>query len=285
MDFSALFTAPVKELPNGTKYCQLGEGKPLIFIPDTLGDHRMFAMFDGHLPRYQLITFDHPRVYTLEEALDILINCIDQLLGTEQRFIIGGSSVGGYFAQHYTSRFPERVEALIMGNTFHDNNILQLVGSVGETLVDFIPDWVFMKILHEGAMASLKLIDTADEVRDYYAELFEQFGKEVIKKRWRWSTGDHEPPVVQKEIPKLIIYSQDDTVLPLPISRAIVKQYPEAKVKKMGIDLSGLTGHIPYYSKPEEYVKALKDFLKDLEDGKTSFEDQKKDYFFGTKWF
>lgn len=101
-------------------YSDIGADKTLIFLHGLTADHRLFEkQTEFFADKYNCLIWDAPahgdsRPYTdftypgaAEDLLGIMDEC-----GIEKAFLIG-QSMGGYVAQSFILRYPERVEAFV----------------------------------------------------------------------------------------------------------------------------------------------------------------------------
>lgn len=101
--------------------------KPLVILTHgATVDHRMFeAQYALLLGSYRVLTWDmrgHGQsrpmgeAFTVERAVADLVAILEHIgAGTEQVILVG-QSTGGYVAQEFVFRYPERVSALVMAD-------------------------------------------------------------------------------------------------------------------------------------------------------------------------
>ena len=102
-----------------------GFGAPLIALPGLQGTGDIHYRLALRLHRLKLRTIAitppaEPEVRRLADSLAMLL---DKLRLDRVHFY--GSSIGGYLAQVFAQRHPERVRVLFIGNSFHDPSISQ----------------------------------------------------------------------------------------------------------------------------------------------------------------
>src|SRR5215831_11339592 len=116
---------------NGAKLwvVTVGQGDPLIIIPGGPGSsHYPYRIYDSLATDNMLVYFDafgrgksdtakDPKEYSLERDIDD-IEGLRVALHLD-KINVFGHSYGGVVAQGYAIKYPQHVEHLILGNTFH----------------------------------------------------------------------------------------------------------------------------------------------------------------------
>jgi maspardin len=103
----------------------IGDGLPLIALPGLQGTGDIHYRLALRLHRMNLQTVTvtppaEPEAWRLADGLSLLLD----KLGLGQVYLYG-SSIGGYLAQVFAQRHPERVRMLFIGNSFCDPSISQ----------------------------------------------------------------------------------------------------------------------------------------------------------------
>jgi pimeloyl-ACP methyl ester carboxylesterase len=239
-------------------YYDEGEGEIIVFFPGTNAEPRMHYIFFQYLNNCRLITIAHPDVEEFDDVIEIYHQAILKIVG-DQKFILGGISVGGFITQYYVEKYPENIKAIILSNSFHDNDLLNKVGTVSENLSKYIPEDIFVGLFVEGVKVTLSLLDVPDNIKNDYVKMLKEMGKETIISRFRWSTMKRDPAELPKELPKQIIYASNDMIIPIFITNKMKKQYPEATVNSLG-----MASHLSYLTKPEKFAEVIQDFIVNL---------------------
>ncbi|KAI0484555.1 Alpha/Beta hydrolase protein [Xylariaceae sp. FL0804] len=90
------------------------------------GDHRSdFRAYGPLSDDYRVLSFDfrghgqssHTKPYTFEQLVDDIDAVREHFAGADGQAVICGGSFGGYLAQHYAIKYPQRVSSLILRGT------------------------------------------------------------------------------------------------------------------------------------------------------------------------
>lgn len=237
-------------------YRHAGEGKTLILLPGTIGDQNVFCkIFQELSSHFSVYCLDIPNAESIEDILMLLDEFIDQKI-QDQIFLLG-TSLGGWLAQYYAMRRPERVQALVLSSTFCSNDELRRESLRIYKISRFIP-WFLFKTVFFSQLESMTPDYYKDDDYLNYAKMnIEEMGKKRFRHRLGMNVDNPASLRVDGSIPKLIIYARDDPVIPKISNDEIKDTYTEAKIVELK-----LGGHFPYIFNSEEYVTELIDFLE-----------------------
>ena len=235
-------------------YTEIGEGEVFILIPGTLGDEYLFEeVQQGLADRLRVLVFDHLPISSFDDVVDYYHRIFTEILGLT-KFHLGGTSVGGWIAQHFTSRYPELVQSLVIGNSFSDNSILREQSLKIYKISRFVPWIIFKRIFEKNVRKSLHDYDT--EIIEYFIQSLTSMKKTNLRMRLWWSLAPQPALGINQELPKLIIYTKDDSVVSYDVTEKLIQHYPEAKISTIE------TGnHYPYKTNPNPYITALQTFF------------------------
>lgn len=203
-----------------------------VFIPDLPG-------FGKEPLRSQTMMFDD------------YVSFVDEFLKSKKivKPIIVGHSFGGRVALKYAFKYPERVNKLVLAGTpvirsrVFKRKISRIFSIAGGQLFRFLPKTTkdFLR----------KLLYSLVGEWDYYkAGPLKQVFKNIISE-------DLVSYAKNVKIPVLLVWGENDRVVPVSDMKKIVKIIPHATfliVKD--------AGHKLPYEKPEAFVKAIKQFLQ-----------------------
>ena len=95
-------------------YTEIGTGEALILIPGTLGDEYLFEKVQvplaERLKSFRIIVVDHLDLESLDDVIEWYHSFFTQELEISS-FHLGGTSVGGWIAQHYAMKYPDEVKS------------------------------------------------------------------------------------------------------------------------------------------------------------------------------
>ncbi len=229
-------------------------GPVLMMLPGTLGTAEIFKQpmlrFGARL---RVVSVTYPMIHDIHRLADSLAALMDKL-GIGRASIVG-SSLGGFLAQHFAARHPQRVEQLILGNTLCDPDMTRRI--VGRQAME--------RLLAMPAAAHRAMVldsvrswpETEPAVKKLKAVLIDS-GTRLLSARAikaRVLAVQSAPAVPALAIPAeriTVIDCADDPLLPREVQDDVVRRYPGAR----HVRLAG-GGHYPYIVRPEDYCAAL----------------------------
>ncbi len=259
----AFYQKPVKTLHvDGIewKYTVAGNGnRTLLFIHGMGGAYDLWwRQIETLENRYKIISFTLPaQIDNLEDAR----KGIEALLNEEKtgRFLVVGTSMGGYIAQYLVKTMPGRIEKAVFGNTFPPNNLLLEQNRTTRKLLPFIPEIIIQRFGAKQFEEKLWPSAGYDSViRAFLPTL--PFSKRAFINRFDLLTDFFtiNPARYEiKRIPKLIIQSDNDPLVPEALRKELMALYPGAQVFTFRNK-----GHFPYLNDAETYNAVLTDFFE-----------------------
>lgn len=208
---------------------------------------------------FNIISLTLPAVNSLEQTFE----GINAILAVEQvgKLSIIGSSMGGYIAQNFLKESPERLNKLVLGNTFPPNESFTEKNGGIRKVLPFLPEWLIMRIFRNSL--SVKVTPFSENSPLVEAYLLEQYYGAMSKKQFigrldvvldKLELGDRSQLSIQ--VPKLIIEANNDPLIPLQLREELKELYAEATVYTFDNK-----GHFEYLNAAEEYTTVLRDFL------------------------
>lgn len=252
-------------------YETYGNGEPLILIPGfASGAWNWFRQIDDLSKDFQIITFD-PRGIGRSKNDDLqnlsmqtfvadVLQILDDLKIEKANVL--GASFGGFVAQEFALRFPERLDKLILvctsaGGTSHvrpGDEILQSFApnssmTVGERIRKFIGP-AFTNEFNENHADEVEKVCQMREQNEvaeavYLAQLQAAFAFDANE-----SLGAIEDET-------LIITGNQDRVVPMRNSQNLAEKLPNATLK---IIENG--SHMIFIENAAEFNRAVKEFLQ-----------------------
>lgn len=246
-----------------------GEGPAVVFAHGGGGNHlswwQQVPVFSQH---YKCITFDH-RSFGLSRDVaggpgrGAYVQDLKALLDKlgVQKVSLVGQSMGGLTVLGFASKYPERVNALVMCDT---------TGGYSD------PEIARMQKQHQEERAragNTGLLDAVSEgfrKRDpVHAFLYREITSLTIGLGAPPAPGAAPAaapapiktdigPILAKKVPTLFIVGAVDALVPPPIIEAMHKKMPGSKLVKIPD-----AGHSVYFEKPTEFNQAVLQFLQE----------------------
>ncbi len=231
------------------------KGHPaLLMLPGTLGTAAIFMEPIEQLRgKLRMVSVTYPLIDDIHRLADSLAALMDRLAIT--RASVVGSSLGGFLAQHFAARHPERVEQLILGNTLCDPGLTRTI--VGRQPVEQL----------RAAPANVHRAMVLDSVRSWpetdpaaakLKALLIDSGTRLLSARAvkaRVLAVQAAPAVPELAIPGhriTVIDCEDDPLLPREVQDDVVRRYPGARHERLKTG-----GHYPYIVRPDAYCAVL----------------------------
>ena len=245
---------------NDWEYLSIGNGqRHVLFLHGMGGAYDIwFQQIEELKDDFHIISLTLPSVNSLSDAT----NGILQILNEEniKKVSIVGSSMGGYIGQYFFKKYPERLEKIVLGNTFPPNEFYQKQNGKMRTIVPYLPEWIIMSNFRKNAAE--KVFPASENSKLLEAYLLEQYSGLMTKEQFigRFDIVLESFMVdkknVAENIPMLIIESDNDPLVNESLRNQLKETYIQAEV----FTFSG-KGHFPYLNRPKDYNHALIQFL------------------------
>ena len=240
-------------------YLTIGQGeKTILFLHGMSGTYDIWWQEINHFKNdYKIITLTYPAVNSLKDMGEAVMEILDK--ENIKEIIVVGSSLGGYFTQYLVSTYPERIEKAVFGNTFPVNDLIKKENKSKEWLFRTAPEWLVMYVMRAGL--NKDILPAANNSKLLEAFMVEQFSGRMSKKQFiaRYECViDSFDKKETLDIPKLIIESDNDPLVKLPLREKLIKEYPEARVETLHH-----LGHFPYVNEPDKYNEILTVFFEE----------------------
>ena len=221
-------------------------------------------------PGYSLITPDFPGFgqtplaseLSFSEAAEALENCLTEK-GITGPIVLGGISMGGYWAMEYYRLYPKRISSLLFISTRSGidrpearQNRLNIAEKVVAEGTDFL-----LEFMVPGLLGRTTLIEKPD-IRSQLNQWIKQTSPQAIALAQRTMANRRNQNELTKEInvPTLVIAGREDALIPLFESEALVKSIRNSQLKVIE-----RAGHLLPIEKPETFQKVVDNFLQELE--------------------
>lgn len=236
-----------------------GEGPPLLFL-HAAGGAGTWLPFHGLLAqRFEVIAPDHPGfggsddLPEVEAIDDLVYHYLDVLdrLGLERVNVVGGS-LGGWLAAELAVHSPERIERLALLGAAG----LRVPGNMATDIFLMTPDQVVTTLFHDPAAAAGMFPEEPD-VDFILASYRDQAGLA----RYGWAPYLNNPKLERRlhriTAPTLVLWADDDRVIPIEHGRLYAERIPDATMQVIGD-----CGHAMYFEQPDAFADAVTEFLE-----------------------
>ncbi len=241
------------------KYYVGGEGKETILFCHGMGGSyelwwQQLSFFEKD---YRVISYSLPeKINSIEGASKGILAILDKEKITN--FSLIGTSMGGYIGQYILQQIPDSVNAIVLSNTFPPNDIIIKENATKSKIIPLLPEILICKLANK--QLNEVLVPAGENSKllgDFLASL--PFSKEQFINRYAIVVDYFELELSNpkiKNIPKLIVESDNDPLVKDELRKLLKKQYPKAQVVTFKNK-----GHFPYINASDMYNKELKKFF------------------------
>ena len=241
-----------------------GSGPPLLLMHGNEADHTMFDALTEHLAaNFTVIAYDQrdcgqtenrAEPYTLADLGGDAAALI-AALGLPSAHVYG-SSLGGLVAQSLAARHPERVDRLVLGNTWR----------AGLSPAEFNPEEIKQLAAYRADLAAnaariaeLFFPPPFIQARPSIVEMFHDSGRSEGKRARRGAVIGQTAPADLSSFPRpvLLITGSEDRVIPPAATAALADTIPDARL----VTLDGI-GHVGSIQAPERVARVITGFLQ-----------------------
>lgn len=244
-----------------------GSGKPLVLLHPFPFSSQFWWKLEP-FPGYRLILPNFPGFgktpiqtasYKLSDAAQDLQDGLRKLLTPNEKIILGGISMGGYWVFEFLSRFPNQLEGLILISTrpgidkpLAREKRLKMAERVEKEGCHWLPE----------AMVPGLLGSTA---RSNQQSLVEWISQEIsavspqaiaLAQRAMAQRKDHTSLLASIKARTLIMAGQEDSLIPVIEAEQMARAIPGSVLK-----VFMTSGHLIPLEEPIEFRKSLEEFL------------------------
>jgi pimeloyl-ACP methyl ester carboxylesterase len=238
-----------------------GSGEPLVWLGSGFGESPWTRVNDALTAEHTVLSVTYPtlasgalaRLRDVDDFTFNLVRLLDDAGVHEATFV--ASSLGGWIAADFASRYPERVKALVLvapaglrhPDTKAEDVFYVAVTELGPLLMEN----------REGAdLDAIPALDPTTEPLDAVVALSE--GLETLA-RFGWNPYLNDPRLRERLVrwtgPALVLWGSEDKVLPIEHAD-LWAEYLGAKVQV----LDGI-GHLAALERPQELIEAIGSWL------------------------
>ncbi len=228
---------------------------------ELIKTHRVIRM---DLPAFGLTGPFPNRDYSMEHYSEFILHFLNSI--GIKKCIIGGNSLGGAIAWHFTANNPEMVEKLILidaaGYSLNSKSIpiafrLAKIPIINN-LFTFITPKQTIRASIENVYAEKSKV--TDSLVNRYFELTLRAGNRqafIDRMSYQQATSNIELVIKTIQQPTLILWGEKDYLIPVENAYRFQKDLPNDTL----VILKN-SGHVPMEENPNESLKAVKSFLK-----------------------
>lgn len=260
MNFRARPLKSIQVDGNRWEYYSGGKGeKTILFIHGMGGAYDIWWNQITVLEKeYRVITYTLPKkIKSLKKAEEGIRAILDQ--EKVDRFIAIGTSMGGYIAQYLVKTMPASIEKAVFGNTFPPNRLYIKVNKKKRTYLPLLPELYIWKLAQNELREKLLPAGHHDKLLAAFLPGL-SFSKKQFFNRYDivvdWFNATSETQRTEN-IPKLILESDNDPLVPSLLRAKLKITWPEAQVHFFHNE-----GHFPYLTAVKEYNRILMGFLR-----------------------
>ena len=250
------------------QYRRSGSGPALVYLHSANGEGEGLLLLDLLADRYDVVAPMFPgfgdsegleQVDDMEDATFHLLDLLERL--DVDRPILVGSSLGGWMAAELATRYPDRVERLVLVNPAG----LYLQGAeikdiFGRKVEEMVPDLYYDQ---QHPMAQL-MLQFAALAADRDAELPFEMVKPVFQTmaataKLGWDPYLHNPKLRKRlwriTAPTLVVRGAADTLIPEAHARTYAAEIPGATYQEIGE-----AAHMVMIERPDVLASAIAEF-------------------------
>lgn len=251
---------PLQHLPFGSQFWTYRQTTPgaavILALPGALGTGDIFYRTARHFAgRFNVVTTGYPATDDIGALANGIAALLDEVAA--QDAIILGSSLGGYLAQRFALDHPDRVQQLLLGNTFRDPSSQQTRWPPAAEFAQ-IADETFLDDARARLMAGPAETAPAAELKTALLALVGSAQSAAAVKAQRLTVlRAIALPAVTLDHRKIAIIDDDNDPVIAPATREDIRRtYAHCRHKRIP---GG--GHYPSVLAPDAYHAALEALL------------------------
>ncbi|MBV9175318.1 MAG: alpha/beta hydrolase [Chloroflexi bacterium] len=243
-----------------TRVLECGNGRPLVWLHDTLGNrwsegHSLVAEFarvlTPSLPGFD----DSATLDGIDAAEDVVLWLLDFLVAENVRPVLLGCGLGGWMAAELAVRYPERLSGLVLVDAYGLRVEGALAADEFALTATMLRPLVFADPLGNAAQANLPDVEPT--------ERFEQtLHARVAAARLAWQfpyDRKLRARLRRARVPALVVWGECDRLVSTEHARAYADALPHAR-----LELIAQAAHYPYIEQPRAFADVVHGFVAEL---------------------
>ena len=245
----------------GVSLRRAGEGPPLLFLHGADGYSQWLPFFDALAEQYEVIVPEHPGFGASDDpplirsVSDMAMFYLDFLEALELRDIhIVGHSLGGWIAAEILIRDQSRAKSLTLISAAG----IRVEGVPSGDIFIWNREELLRNVFYNQAYADIALsLQLTEQQLD--TMLKNRFTATKLSWQPRWYNPDLEKWLHRIKLPALIIWGDEDKVMPADYAGLWRERLPDARLVMIE-----KCGHVPQIEKLSETIDPLRDFLAEV---------------------
>ncbi len=234
----------------------------VVFLPGKLCDQRLWAQSMEALAEIIEPIFVDLRS---QQTLDVMLEAVSN--ACEGKFILIGFSMGGYIAQEFILKFPERILGLaLVAISAEDYSLeekayqLKLIENAKQVGFKGLSSIALRKFIHPNRYQDAELIELIkDMARESGVKAFISQHEATMNRRSRLND------LSKLQCPVMIVAGQDDQAVPLLFVEKMANNILRTELK-----IINNCGHMIPLERPEELNEILKEWIRGIENDRSS---------------
>jgi pimeloyl-ACP methyl ester carboxylesterase len=239
-----------------------GEGTPLVYLHSAYGENLWLPFHQKLAEKFQVIAPAHPGfaasagLEEIDSMEDMVFHYVDLLdhLGFE-KVNIAGVSLGAWIAAEFATRYPNRVNNLVLGCPpglwLAEHPMTDMFALMRR------PEKLRAVLFHDSDSALAQLLVPAEPAEEQLAEAYKAM---TATARLAWNPPGHNPKLAGRlrriKSPALIIWGDDDRLIPTAYAEEWARHIANARV-----EIIKDCGHMIMFEGESEFVRAITEFL------------------------
>ena len=245
----------------GVSLRRAGKGPPLLFLHGADGYSQWLPFFDALAEQYELLVPEHPGFGASDDpplirsVSDMAMFYLDFLETLELRDIhIVGHSLGGWIAAETLIRDQSRAKSLTLISAAG----IRVEGIPSGDIFIWNREELLRNVFYNQAYADIALsLQLTEQQLD--TMLKNRFTATKLGWQPRWYNPDLEKWLHRIKLPTLIIWGDEDKVMPADYAGLWRERLPDARLVMIE-----KCGHVPQIEKLSETIDPLRDFLAEV---------------------
>ena len=245
----------------GVSLRRAGKGPPLLFLHGADGYSQWLQFFDALAEHYEIIVPEHPGFGASDDpplirsVADMAMFYLDFLEALKLRDLhIVGHSLGGWIAAEILIRDRSRAKSL----TLISSAGIRVEGVPSGDLFIWNREELLRNVFYNQAYADIALsLQPTEQQLD--TMLKNRFTATKLGWQPRWFNPDLEKWLHRIKLPSLIIWGDEDKVMPADYAGLWRERLPDARLVMIE-----KCGHVPQVEKLSETIGPLRDFLAEV---------------------